>query len=90
MIMNETKEKLKIMLYDILNDKDFVIGVISPLDNESEMKQVIKFIEKNRDTITSSELLMLSLSIDKDRGKDYIVELNLSDKVIKRKKSTSQ
>lgn len=85
MIMNETKEKLKRMLYDILNDKDFVIGVISPLDNESEMKQVIKFIEKNRDTITSSELLMLSLSIDKDRGKDYIVELNLSDKVIKRK-----
>ena len=67
-------------LYGILNDKDFVMGVVSPLDNEYEMKQVIDYIEEHKD-VTPAQLLLLALSIDKDRNKDFIVELNLKDEI---------
>ena len=62
-------------LYSILNDKDFVMGVVSPLDGEYEMKQIIDYIEEHKD-VTPAQLLLLALSIDKDRNKDFIVELN--------------
>ena len=67
-------------LYGILNDKDFVMGVVSPLDDEYEMKQVIDYIEEHKD-VTPAQLLLLALSIDKDRNKDFIVELNLKDEM---------
>ena len=67
-------------LYGILDDKDFVMGVVSPLDGEYEMKQVIDYIEEHKD-VTPAQLLLLALSIDKDRNKDFIVELNLKDEM---------
>ena len=65
-------------LYSFLNDKDFVMGVVSPLDGEYEMKQIIDYIEEHKD-VTPAQLLLLALSIDKDRNKDFIVEVNYSD-----------
>lgn len=70
-------------LYSILNDKDFVMGVVSPLDGEYEMKQIIDYIEEHKD-VTPVQLLLLALSIDKDRNKDFIVELNLNDEIDKK------
>ncbi len=70
-------------LYSILNDKDFVMGVVSPLDGEYEMKQIIDYIEEHKD-VTPAQLLLLALSIDKDRNKDFIVELNLNDEIDKK------
>lgn len=70
-------------LYSILNDKDFVMGVVSPLDGEYEMKQIIDYIEEHKD-VTPAQLLLLALSIDKDRNKDFIVELNLDDEIDKK------
>ena len=70
-------------LYSILNDKDFVMGVVSPLDGEYEMKQIIDYIEEHKD-VTPAQLLLLALSIDKDRNKDFIVELNLNVEIDKK------
>lgn len=70
-------------LYSILNDKDFVMGVVSPLDGEYEMKQIIDYIEEHKE-VTPAQLLLLALSIDKDRNKDFIVELNLNDEIDKK------
>lgn len=70
-------------LYSILNDKDFVMGVVSPLDGEYEMKQIVDYIEEHKD-VTPAQLLLLALSIDKDRNKDFIVELNLNDEIDKK------
>lgn len=70
-------------LYSILNDKDFVMGVVSPLDGEYEMKQIIDYIEEHKD-VTPAQLLLLALSIDKDRNKDFIFELNLNDEIDKK------
>lgn len=70
-------------LYSILNDKDFVMGVVSPLDGEYEMKQIIDYIEEHKD-VTPAQLLLLALSIDKDRNKEFIVELNLNDEIDKK------
>lgn len=70
-------------LYSFLNDKDFVMGVVSPLDGEYEMKQIIDYIEEHKD-VTPAQLLLLALSIDKDRNKDFIVELNLNDEIDKK------
>ncbi len=66
-----------------MNDKDFVMGVVSPLDGEYEMKQIIDYIEEHKD-VTPAQLLLLALSIDKDRNKDFIVELNLNDEIDKK------
>lgn len=66
-----------------MNDKDFVVGVVSPLDGKYEMKQIIDYIEEHKD-VTPAQLLLLALSIDKDRNKDFIVELNLNDEIDKK------
>ncbi len=66
-----------------MNDKDFVMGVVSPLDGKYEMKQIIDYIEEHKD-VTPAQLLLLALSIDKDRNKDFIVELNLNDEIDKK------
>lgn len=68
--MNKTKEMLIKKLYEIHNNKDFVLAVVSPLDEEFEMKQVLDYIEINKD-VTPSQLVLLAMSIDKDRGKDF-------------------
>ena len=47
------------------------------------MKQIIDYIEEHKD-VTPAQLLLLALSIDKDRNKDFIVELNLNDEIDKK------
>lgn len=59
------------------------MGVVSPLDGKYEMKQIIDYIEEHKD-VTPAQLLLLALSIDKDRNKDFIVELNLNDEIDKK------
>lgn len=81
--MNKTKEALIKKLYSIWDDREFVAGVVSFLDEEFEMKQVLDHIEANED-ITPSELLLIALSIDKDRGKDFIIEPNIVSEIIKK------
>ena len=81
--MNKTKETLIEKLYSIWDNKDFVLGVISPLDEEFEMKQVLDYIEAN-EGITPSELLLVALSIDKDRGKDFIIETDFTKEMIRK------
>lgn len=81
--MNKTKEALIEKLYSIWDNRDFVLGVISPLDEEFEMKQVLNYIEANED-VTPSELLLVALSIDKDRGKDFIIETDFTKEMIRK------
>lgn len=81
--MNKTKEILIKKLYSIWDNRDFVLGVISPLDEEFEMKQVLDYIEANEDA-TPSELLLVALSIDKDRGKDFIIETDFTKEMVKK------
>lgn len=78
--MNKTKEALIKKLYSIWDNRDFVAGVVSFLDEEFEMKQVLDHIEANED-VTPSDLLLIALSIDKDRGKDFIIEPNLTSEM---------
>lgn len=80
--MDSTKGKLIKKLYEIWDDKDFVLGVISPLDEEFEIKQVLDYIESN-ENVEPSQLILLSMSIDKDRSKDIIIEPNFAKEIIK-------
>lgn len=81
--MDNMKEKLKKRLYEILDDRDFVLGVVSPLDGESEMKQVLDYIEAN-EKVEPSQIILLAMSIDKDRGKDLIIEPNFVKEIIRK------
>lgn len=81
--MDNMKEKLKKRLYEILGDRDFVLGVVSPLDGESEMKQVLDYIEAN-EKVEPSQIILLAMSIDKDRGKDLIIEPNFAKEIIRK------
>ena len=64
------KEMLIKKLYEIQNNKDFVLAVVGPLDEEFEMKQVLDYIEINKEA-TPSQLVLLAMSIDKDRRKVF-------------------
>ena len=43
----ETAEKLKQMLFDIWDDKEFVLGVLSDLKTDGVRKKMIKALENN-------------------------------------------
>lgn len=76
------------MLYDIRNSRDFVLGVVSYLVDKYEMQIVIDYI-KQHENVTTSELLLLALSNDKDRADDYVIEPNFALEIEQKKKQNS-
>ena len=57
------KEQLIEKLYEVFDDRDFVLGVISIVRKVPEMQEVLEYIEKNEE-VTSSDVLGLALDIN--------------------------
>lgn len=67
----KSKENIKYKLFNKLkefnNDKDFVIGVISNLeDNKEDIQTVIDYID-NEKNITVETIILLSLHLNNER-----------------------
>lgn len=71
--MNTNEAKLRGLLKDIWNDKDFINGTICGLEDEEYIVKMIEFIEMSRemgDHITSDDVLLLTVVFDKEREKN--------------------
>lgn len=64
-MMSKTKAALIEKLYKVQCSRDFVLGVISPLESDEEYQIIIDCIESGVND--PSKLILAALSIDKDR-----------------------
>ncbi len=70
--MNKNETKLRGLLKDIWDDKDFINGTICGLKDEEHIVKMTEFIEMSRekgDRITSDDVLLLTVVFNKERKK---------------------
>ena len=68
--MSANETKLRNLLKEIWNDKDFINGTICGLKDEEHIAKMIDFIEISRekgDCISSDDVLLLTVVFNKER-----------------------
>ncbi len=66
-ISKQNKELIDI-LFSIWDNKNFVLGVVCNLETDEEAQSMIDFIRSN-DGLSTDDILLKSLFINRDRGK---------------------
>ena len=66
MKLTKTEEQLIDKLLAIWNDTEFVVGILAYLENDEERQMMLDYIAEN-EKVSTEELVLLSLSIDKQR-----------------------
>lgn len=66
MKLTRTEEQLVDELLAIWNDAEFVTGILAYLEEDEERQIMLDYIDKNED-VSTEELVLLSLFIDKQR-----------------------
>lgn len=61
--MTKTEERLFFRLKNLYNDKDFVVGVMSSVDDDSDAEAILSFIENGED-VTPENIILLALELD--------------------------
>ena len=67
MKLTKTEEQLVDKLLAIWNDTEFVVGILAYLESDEERQMMLDYIAEN-EKVSTEELVLLSLSIDKQRA----------------------
>ena len=62
----DTKRKLFDKLREILDDKDFVVGVMSDMQHPEDQKVMLDFIDTEKEA-TVDDIILLSLHLSNER-----------------------
>ena len=72
--LTQTEKKLVEKLRSLRNDKEYVLGVITNLEDDDERQFMLDYIDKNEDA-SPDDVLLLSLHIESERnGESMIID----------------
>lgn len=67
--LTKLDKELLVELKKIRDERQFVNGVFLYAEEQSERRQILAYIKKNENSITSSDVVLMALELELDRKK---------------------
>lgn len=67
--LTKLDRELLVELKKIRDERQFVNGVFLYAEEQSERRQILAYIKKNENSITSSDVVLMALELELDRKK---------------------